>query len=79
MKGKTIIVFVNDPGFGTTGDYFKGNTMTYFGRWTYKFEEAARQGAKACFIVHETGPAGYPWEVVRNNGETTKLYPEWCN
>jgi Zn-dependent M28 family amino/carboxypeptidase len=76
VKGKTIIVFVNDPGYGTTGEYFKGNTMTYYGRWTYKFEEAARQGAKACFIVHETGPAGYPWEVARNNGETTKLYPE---
>ncbi|HKI87383.1 MAG TPA: M28 family metallopeptidase [Draconibacterium sp.] len=76
VKGKTIIVFVNDPGYGTSGDYFKGNTMTYYGRWTYKFEEAARQGAKACFIVHETGPAGYPWEVVRNNGETTRLFLE---
>ncbi|MBN2772597.1 MAG: M28 family peptidase, partial [Prolixibacteraceae bacterium] len=74
VKGKTIIVFVNDPGYGTDDPYFKGNTMTYYGRWTYKFEEAARQGAKACFIVHETGPAGYPWEVVRNNGETTNLY-----
>jgi len=74
VKGKTILVFVNDPGYGTTDNYFKGNTMTYYGRWTYKFEEAARKGAKACFIVHETGPAGYPWEVVRNNGETTKLY-----
>lgn len=76
VKGKTIVVFVNDPGYGTSEDYFKGNTMTYYGRWTYKFEEAARQGAKACFIVHETGPAGYPWEVVRNNGETTKLFLE---
>ena len=76
VKGKTIIVFVNDPGYGTGNEYFKGNTMTYYGRWTYKFEEAARQGAKACFIIHETGPAGYPWEVTRNNGETTKLYPE---
>lgn len=76
VKGKTIIVFVNDPGYGTGDNYFKGNTMTYYGRWTYKFEEAARQGAKACFIVHETGQAGYPWEVARNNGETTKLYPE---
>lgn len=74
VKGKTIIVFVNDPGFGTSDEYFKGNTMTYYGRWTYKFEEAARQGAKACFIVHETGPAGYPWGVVRNNGESAKLY-----
>ncbi len=76
VKGKTIIVFVNDPGYGTTEAYFKGNTMTYYGRWTYKFEEAARQGAKACFIVHETGQAGYPWEVVRNNGETTRLVLE---
>lgn len=74
VKGKTILVFVNDPGYGTSDDYFKGNTMTYYGRWTYKFEEAARQGAKACFIIHESGPAGYPWGVVRNNGETTKLF-----
>ncbi len=74
LKGKTILVFVNDPGYGTSGSYFKGNTMTYYGRWTYKFEEAARQGAKGCLIIHETGPAGYPWQVVRNNGETTKLY-----
>ena len=74
VKGKTIIVFVNDPGYGTAEDYFKGNTMTYYGRWTYKFEEAARQGAKACFVVHETGPAGYPWAVVNNNCETTKLF-----
>lgn len=73
-KGKTALVFVNDPGYGTTGNYFKGNTMTYYGRWTYKFEEAARQGAAACLIIHETGPAGYPWSVVSNNGETTKLY-----
>ena len=74
LTGKTILVFVNDPGYGTSEDYFKGNTMTYYGRWTYKFEEAARRGAKACLIVHETGPAGYPWKVVANNGETTKLY-----
>ncbi len=76
VRGKTILVFVNDPGFGSEGDYFRGNTMTYYGRWTYKFEEAARQGAKACFIIHETGPAGYGWNVVSNNGETTKLYLE---
>ncbi|MCE1197494.1 MAG: M28 family metallopeptidase [Marinilabiliales bacterium] len=74
LKGKTILVFVNDPGYGTQDSYFKGNTMTYYGRWTYKFEEAARQGAKGCLIIHETGPAGYPWKVVSNNGETTKLY-----
>lgn len=74
LSGKTILVFVNDPGYGTSDTYFKGNTMTYYGRWTYKFEEAARRGAKACLIIHETGPAGYPWNVVRNNGESTKLY-----
>jgi Zn-dependent M28 family amino/carboxypeptidase len=74
LKGKTILVFVNDPGYGTNESYFKGNTMTYYGRWTYKFEEAARRGAKGCLIIHETGPAGYPWNVVRNNGESTKLY-----
>ncbi len=74
LTGKTILVFVNDPGYGTNDTYFKGNTQTYYGRWTYKFEEAARRGAKGCLIIHETGPAGYPWKVVRNNGETTKLY-----
>ena len=74
LKGKTILVFVNDPGYGKSDTYFKGNTMTYYGRWTYKFEEAARRGAKGCLIIHQTGPAGYPWPVVRNNGETTKLY-----
>lgn len=65
VTGKTVIILVNDPGFG--GDdpaFFKGNTMTYYGRWTYKFEEAARQGAAAAFIIHETEPAAYPWEVV---------------
>ena len=75
LQGKTVIVYVNDPGYGTDSEYFRGHEMTYYGRWTYKFEEAARQGAKACFIIHETGPAGYPWEVAANNGETTKLYP----
>ncbi len=74
LTGKTILVFVNDPGYGTSEPYFKGNTMTYYGRWTYKFEEAACRGAKGCLIIHETGPAGYPWPVVRNNGETSKLY-----
>ena len=74
LTGKTILIFVNDPGYGTNDTYFKGNTMTYYGRWTYKFEEAARRGAKGCLIVHETGPAGYPWQVVRNNGESTRLY-----
>jgi Zn-dependent M28 family amino/carboxypeptidase len=68
VKGKTVIVLVNDPGYGS-GDpqLFKGRTMTYYGRWTYKFEEAARQGAAACFVVHDTGAAGYPWSVVESS------------
>jgi Zn-dependent M28 family amino/carboxypeptidase len=68
VKGKTVIVLINDPGFGS-GDatLFHGKAMTYYGRWTYKFEEAARQGAAACLIVHDTAGAGYPWEVVINS------------
>ncbi|MEQ8711998.1 MAG: M28 family metallopeptidase [Cyclobacteriaceae bacterium] len=68
VKGKTVVVLVNDPGFAS-GDstFFKGETMTYYGRWTYKYEEAARQGAAGCLIIHETVPAGYPWLVVRNS------------
>ncbi|GIW51528.1 MAG: hypothetical protein KatS3mg081_0883 [Gemmatimonadales bacterium] len=64
-SGKTVIVLVNDPDFyGGDTTLFKGRTMTYYGRWTYKYEEAARQGASGVLIVHETEPAGYPWEVV---------------
>ncbi|MCG8603806.1 M28 family metallopeptidase [bacterium] len=65
VKGKTVVILVNDPGYATQDPLvFKGNSMTYYGRWTYKYEEAARQGAAGALIVHETGPAGYPWEVV---------------
>ncbi|MFT5138141.1 MAG: Zn-dependent M28 family amino/carboxypeptidase [Arenicella sp.] len=65
MAGKTAVILVNDPGFrNPDGALFKGNTMTYYGRWTYKFEEAAKQGAAGAIIVHETKAAGYPWEVV---------------
>ncbi len=67
VKGKTVIVLVNDPGWGNNdAQLFKGKTLTYFGRWTYKYEEAARQGAAALFIVHETPGAGYPWQVVES-------------
>ncbi len=66
-RGKTVVMLVNDPGFATKDTaLFNGNAMTYYGRWTYKFEEAARQGAAAAFIVHETAPAAYPWAVVEN-------------
>ena len=67
IRGKTVIVLVNDPGYATQDpQLFTGRSMTYFGRWTYKYEEAARQGAAGCFIVHETEPAAYPWGVVQN-------------
>jgi len=68
VKGKTVVVLINDPGWGNHDDsLFKGRALTYYGRWTYKFEEAARKGAAACLIVHETPGAGYPWEVVVNS------------
>lgn len=74
VKGKIVLVLVNDPGFNA-GDtnMFKGKTMTYFGRWTYKFEEAARQGARGCLIVHTEAGAGYPFSVVQNSWNTSKL------
>lgn len=66
VRGKTVVMLVNDPGYATQDkELFNGNAMTYYGRWTYKFEEAARQGAEGAFVIHETGPAGYPWDVVR--------------
>src|SRR5262245_25313081 len=65
IKGKTAVILINDPGFAT-GDpkLFRGRAMTYHGRWTYKFEEAARQGAAGALIIHETEPAAYGWNVV---------------
>ena len=80
MKGKVAVVLVNDPGYAT-GDstFFKGKTMTYYGRWTYKFEEAARQGAAGVLVVHETGAAGYPWFVVQRSGTGKRLYLQTAN
>lgn len=74
VRGKTVVMLVNDPGF-QTGDtsLFEGRRMTYYGRWTYKFEEAARQGAAAALIVHDNEGAAYGWEVVRN-GWTGKQF-----
>lgn len=79
MTGKTAVILVNDPGYRTPeGDLFKGRAMTYYGRWTYKYEEAARQGAAGAIIVHEDGAAGYPWEVVSGSwsGAQYKLFTE---
>jgi Zn-dependent M28 family amino/carboxypeptidase len=71
VRGKTVVMLVNDPPVRDPKDptklddsMFKGKAMTYYGRWTYKYEEASAKGAAACLIVHETGPAGYPWLVV---------------
>ena len=65
VKGKTVVMLVNDPGFASGDEtLFKGNSMTYYGRWTYKFEEAGRQGAAAAIVIHETKPASYGWDVV---------------
>ncbi len=75
VKGKIVVVLVNDPGFGAEdASLFKGNTMTYYGRWTYKYEEAARQGALGCLIVHNTIPAGYGFNVIQNSWNASKLY-----
>jgi Zn-dependent M28 family amino/carboxypeptidase len=72
MHGKILVELVNDPDFeAAAGDpvagKFGGKAMTYYGRWTYKFEEGARKGAAAVLVVHETGPAGYPFSVVQGN------------
>jgi Zn-dependent M28 family amino/carboxypeptidase len=68
VKGKTVIILVNDPGYASPdSELFQGSTMTYYGRWTYKYEEASSQGAAAVFIVHETAPASYGWSVVANS------------
>ena len=74
VRGKTIVVLVNDPQVPDPADpskldakTFNGNAMTYYGRWTYKFEQGARKGAAGILIVHETGPAGYPFSVVQGN------------
>lgn len=74
VKGKTLVMLINDPAVPDPADpsrldpkMFGGTAMTYYGRWTYKFEEAARRGAAAVLIIHETGPAGYPFAVVQGN------------
>jgi len=74
VRGKTIVMLINDPAIPDPNDsaklddkMFKGRAMTYYGRWTYKFEIAAQKGAAAAIVIHETGPAGYPWAVVEGS------------
>lgn len=67
VKGKTVVMLVNDPGYATQNpELFNGKSMTYYGRWTYKYEEAARQGAAGALIIHQTAPAAYGWNVVED-------------
>ncbi len=77
MRGKTALILVNDPGLVTGEEaLFRGKAMTYHGRWTYKFEEAARQGAAAAIIIHDTAPAAYDWGVVRNGWSGPQFYQD---
>ncbi|BBB12267.1 M28 family metallopeptidase [Sphingopyxis sp. FD7] len=78
VKGKTVVVLVNDPDWETreTEGPFNGRAMTYYGRWSYKYEEAARQGAAAVLIVHDTEPAAYGWNVVESSNTGTQYLAE---
>ena len=77
VKGKTVVVLINDPGlYSGDNTFFKGKEMTYYGRWTYKFEEAARQGAEGILIIHETEGAGYQYTIPRKSSITSRLYME---
>ncbi|WP_394541554.1 M28 family metallopeptidase [Lysobacter enzymogenes] len=71
LKGKIAVVLINDPDFETGSGDFGGKAMTYYGRWTYKYEEAARRGALGLLIVHETDPASYGWATVKNSNTNT--------
>jgi Zn-dependent M28 family amino/carboxypeptidase len=75
VKGKTVVILVNDPGYATQDpEVFSGKTMTYYGRWTYKYEEAGRQGAAGAIIIHETAPASYGWSVIKNGWTGTQFH-----
>jgi len=79
VKGKTVVILVNDPDYETEGleGTFNGRAMTYYGRWTYKYEEAARQGAAAALIIHDTKPASYGWNVVESSWSGPQAYPQY--
>ncbi|MEL6665799.1 MAG: M28 family metallopeptidase, partial [Pseudomonadota bacterium] len=92
VEGKTVVMLVNDPGYARGDELFKGNAMTYYGRWTYKFEEAGRQGATGAIVIHETAPASYGWDVVANSwsgaqadlvrsdgGDNRTLFESWIS
>jgi Zn-dependent M28 family amino/carboxypeptidase len=81
VHGKTVVILINDPDWQSQGleGPFNGRAMTYYGRWTYKFEEAARQGAAAALIVHDTEPASYGWPTVENSWSGSQLYMQSAN
>ncbi|APG62871.1 peptidase M28 [Sphingorhabdus lutea] len=81
VKGKTVLILVNDPDFGTQSleGEFGGRAMTYYGRWTYKYEEAARQGAAAAIIIHDDAPAAYGWNVVESSWTGPQFYAQSTN
>jgi len=78
VTGKTVVILVNDPDYETEGleGTFNGRAMTFYGRWTYKYEEAARQGAAGAIIVHDTEPASYGWNVVESSWSGPQAYPQ---
>ncbi len=78
VKGKTVVILVNDPDWQSAGleGPFGGKAMTYYGRWTYKYEEAARQGAAGALIVHQTAPAAYGWNVVQSSWSGPQAYAQ---
>jgi Zn-dependent M28 family amino/carboxypeptidase len=73
VRGKVLLMLVNEPPSGDV-KFFKGKALTYYGRWTYKYEEAARKGAVGAILIHQTEMASYPWEVVRNSNSGEKSY-----
>lgn len=81
MRGKTAVILINDPDYEQEGlgGTFNGRAMTYYGRWTYKFEEAARQGAAGALIVHDTFPAAYGWNVVESSWSGPQAYARRAN
>ena len=73
VKGKVLLMLVNEPP-SDDPNFFKGKALTYYGRWTYKYEEAARKGAVGAILIHKTDMASYRWEVVRNSNSGEKSY-----
>src|SRR6187402_74908 len=73
VRGKLIVVLINDPDFETGAGDFGGKAMTYYGRWTYKYEEAARRGAAGALVIHETAAAAYGWATVKNSNTNVQF------